>query len=169
MHPEIFSHIIDQWIVALGKYDYEETLIKPDKDSWSIGQLYMHLIFDTKFFIEQINTCTLSNDNAQESCTAFAKEIFDNNGFPDKKITGAADNARIPQPITKLQLIEELIALRKEMTILAFIITGSKFNGKTKHPGLGYFSATEWYQFAIFHFNHHLRQRLRIDQFLGKA
>lgn len=168
MHPEVFSHLIDQWIVALGNYDYEETLLKPDEHSWSIGQLYMHLIFDTKYFIEQINICTLSNDNEEETCTPFAKQIFENDGFPDKKIAGAVNNVKIPQPITKLQLIEELIAIRKEMTILAFIITGSKFKGKTKHPGLGYFSAPEWYQFAIYHFNHHLRQRKRIDEYLSR-
>ncbi len=168
MHPETFSHLIDKWIVALGKYDYEETLLKPDTNSWSIGQLYMHLIFDTKYYIEQINICTTTDENADQSSNEFAQSIFEANGFPDEKIAGAPDNDRIPQPLTKLQLIEELIAIKKEMTILAFIITGSKFKGKTKHPGLGYFSAEEWYQFAIFHFNHHLRQMNRIDNFLGK-
>ena len=46
------------------------------------------------------------------------------------------------------------------------LMTARKYKGKTKHPGLGYFSAEEWLQFAEMHFRHHLRQKKRIDEFL---
>ncbi|MDB5279911.1 MAG: DinB family protein [Ferruginibacter sp.] len=52
------------------------------------------------------------------------------------------------------------------MNDLAARIAASKFKGKTKHPGLDYFSATEWLQFVDIHFRHHLRQKKRIDDFL---
>jgi hypothetical protein len=52
------------------------------------------------------------------------------------------------------------------MNTVATLISESQFNGKTKHPGLGYFSAKEWLQFANMHFRHHLRQKKRIDVFL---
>jgi len=42
----------------------------------------------------------------------------------------------------------------------------SSFHGKSKHPGLGFFSASEWFQFAEMHLRHHLKQKERIDRFL---
>ena len=45
-------------------------------------------------------------------------------------------------------------------------ISNSMFKGKTKHPGLNYFNANEWLQFAEMHFRHHLRQNNRIKTFL---
>jgi hypothetical protein len=38
--------------------------------------------------------------------------------------------------------------------------------GKTKYPGLNYFTAKEWLQFAGIHLRHHLKQKKRIDDFL---
>jgi hypothetical protein len=39
----------------------------------------------------------------------------------------------------------------------------SSFKGKAKHPGLVYFSAIEWYQFAEMHFRHHFWQKKKPD------
>jgi hypothetical protein len=38
--------------------------------------------------------------------------------------------------------------------------------GKTRHPGLLYFSALEWLRFAEMHMRHHFRQKKRIDEAL---
>jgi hypothetical protein len=45
-------------------------------------------------------------------------------------------------------------------------ILKSPFHGKTKHPGLGFFNANEWLQFAEMHLRHHLKQKERIEEFL---
>jgi len=47
----------------------------------------------------------------------------------------------------------------------ALLISKSNHKGKTKHPGLNYFSADEWFRFAEMHFRHHERQKKRIDDF----
>jgi hypothetical protein len=39
--------------------------------------------------------------------------------------------------------------------------TSSK--GKTRHPGLLFFSALEWLRFTEMHMRHHFRQKKRID------
>lgn len=52
------------------------------------------------------------------------------------------------------------------MNNVEMLISKSPFKGKTKHPGLDYFSAIEWLQFAEMHLRHHLRQKKRIDHFL---
>jgi len=55
------------------------------------------------------------------------------------------------------------------MNALAALIPASDFKGKTKHPGLLYFNAGEWLQFATIHLRHHLRQKKRIDTLLQQA
>jgi hypothetical protein len=62
--------------------------------------------------------------------------------------------------------MDYLIKLKTEITTIGILISTSQFRGKTKHPGLNYFNANEWFQFAEMHFRHHLRQKKRIEEFL---
>lgn len=77
-------------------------------------------------------------------------------------IEGAPSNALIPQPESKERLVNDLLKIKEEMNDLAAQIATSKFKGKTKHPGLNYFSAEEWLRFTDIHFRHHLRQKKRL-------
>lgn len=94
--------------------------------------------------------------------------MFSNNDFPNAQIEGASTNSLIPQPENKEQLKRLLKNVKEEMNKTVTSISNSSFKGKTKHPGLSYFSADEWLQFAEMHFRHHLRQKKRIDNFLKK-
>lgn len=60
----------------------------------------------------------------------------------------------------------DLTNLKDEINKVEILISKSSFKGKTKHPGLGYFNASEWLRFAEMHFRHHLKQKKRIDDFL---
>ncbi|MEJ7682628.1 MAG: hypothetical protein WKG06_33180 [Segetibacter sp.] len=55
---------------------------KPSPNSWSLGQVYMHLIDDTNYYIEQIKICVSTNDNVIEEASPGAKTMFLNNDFP---------------------------------------------------------------------------------------
>jgi hypothetical protein len=163
---ENFNHTINTWITALQQYNFSQLCIQPAAKNWSLGQLYIHLTDDANYYIEQIKICVSSNDNAMEEMSAFVKTIFLNNDFPDEQIEGAPAHAFIPQPGNKDELVNSLIILKNEMNEAAVLILESPFRGKTKHPGLGWFNAAEWLQFAEMHFRHHLRQKKRIDDFL---
>lgn len=97
------------------------------------------------------------------------KEMFINNSFPDERLQGGPANLNISQPLSKDTLMEEFVMLRRQMNDAAHLITTSRFHGKSKHPGLNYFSADEWIQFADMHMRHHLRQKARIDEFLTSS
>jgi hypothetical protein len=163
-----FNQTIDHLIKELEKYDFEELCSKPSVESWSIGQMYLHLVYDTTFFIQQIEVCLSNNDHAEDDASSNAKEMFRSNAFPDERIEGAPSNAEIPQPESKAQLMKDITEIRSRMNTLAAMILKTRFKGKTKHPGLNYFSAEEWLQFADMHLRHHLRQKKRLDVFLGK-
>ena len=159
---------INSWLKALEEYHFSILLIKPSAQSWSLGQLYIHLIDDTNYYIEQAKTALQSDDNSTGEMSPGAKKIFLNDGFPDIIIAGEPGNDPVPQPAGKEQLINGLLDLRQAINAVNTLMLQSPFKGKTKHPGLGYFNAEEWMQFAEMHFRHHIRQKKRIDDFLAE-
>jgi hypothetical protein len=161
-----FNHTINIWIRALEQYDYQQLTTQPSPTSWSIGQVCMHLLADTSYYLHQIRACISTNEHAMEHASSAGKVMLSNNDFPDEILEGAPSNAHIPQPENKEKLMNDFLKLRSEMNHAASLILASEFQGKAKHPGLGYFSAQEWLQFADMHFRHHLRQKKRIDNFL---
>jgi hypothetical protein len=157
-----FNQTIDDWIQALALYNYAQLCAQPIANSWSVGQVYMHLIEATTYFIKQAKICLTTNDNAAEEMSDKAKVLFLNNTFPDALLEGPPSNARTAQPESKAQLIQGLLNLKQALTDITALLIRSPYKGKTKHPGLQYFNAHEWMQFAEMHFRHHLRQKQRI-------
>ncbi|HLK29830.1 MAG TPA: DinB family protein [Puia sp.] len=161
-----FNKTINIWIEAIKDYDFAELCRKPYPESWSLGQVYMHIVSESNYFLSQIKICASNSENANQEMSANAKIMFVNNSFPDEIIVGPPTNALTPQPESKEQLMKELINLKDEINKADILISKSPFKGKTKHPGLNYFNASDWFKFIEMHLRHHLRQKKRIDDFL---
>lgn len=158
---------IDVWISELDQYSFSQLIAKPSVNAWSLGQVYMHLIESTIFFNKQILCCTSNNNNVDDESYAAAKTMFSNNDLPDRLLDGPPSNAVTPQPESKEQIIAGLLKIKDELKKSVKLIEDNQFEGKTKHFGLGYFTAAEWLQFAEMHMRHHLRQKKRLDEFLN--
>lgn len=154
------------WIDALEQYDLDDLQKQPEAGSWSMGQLYVHLVQSSRFFLDQVKTCTSNNDNADRQHAPAAIAIFTRNELPDMRIEGPPSNNTTPQPTDKERLVRSLISLRDEFEAVRINTADSSFKGKTLHPGLLYFDAAEWLKFTDIHLRHHLRQKQRIDEFL---
>lgn len=164
-----FNTTIDYWISSLNRYDLELLKTQPSTDSWSMGQLYKHLIDETGFFLEQAELCLKIGDNSNGEMTEEAQLMFAKNSFPDKKIKGDQQvAANLPQPSTKEELRSGMMNLRVKGNTLWQKVERSSDKGKTKHPGLGYFNARQWLQYAEMHMRHHFSQKQRIENVLGK-
>lgn len=149
-----FNIAIDNWIMAVKNYRLEQLRLQPEENSWSIGQICVHLLNDTNWFLEQIKICLVNDNRADETVISFANKMFEANSFPNEKLTNPS-NANMPQPTNKEVLLQSFISLKKEMNAVVPQIENTISDGKTKHPGFGYFNATEWLQFATMHLNHH--------------
>lgn len=160
------NQTIEVWINELDRINFIQLCTKPSPTSWSLGQVYVHLIESTNYYLEQVTICLASDDYAREAMTADANEMFYSNEFPDVVIEGPVSNEATLQPESKVELKRCLMNLKEDINTVALLISTSQFNGKTKHPGLNYFSADEWLRFAEMHFRHHLRQKKRIEKFL---
>lgn len=128
-----------------------------------MGQVYMHIADDTKYFISQMKTALMANTNSKKEMHEDAKTIFRNNGFPDMLLTGPATDGNVRQPVDKAEILQSLILTKAEVNHLCAEYDLETSSGKTEHPGLHYFSASEWLQFAEMHMRHHFRQKKRID------
>ena len=160
---------IDGWLKELDNYSFEKLLVQPSPGSWSLGQLYVHLIDANNYFIKQIKVCLTTNENSAGEAKQEARSMFNNNGFPDELLPGPPSNARTTQPINKEYIINGLTQIREEIGRIGVLITYSKSTGKSKHFALGFFTPMEWLRFAEMHMRHHLRQKKRIDEFLRKT
>ncbi|WP_295120153.1 DinB family protein [uncultured Chitinophaga sp.] len=160
-----FCQTIDLWISFLPDYSMEQLSKRPHAGAWSLGQVYKHLVIDTGFFAEQMQLA-LTAGNADEHMHPHAITIFANNSFPDEPQANPYNDINMPQPGSKEELAKALIAIKNDVLQLEF---DGRTSGKTKHPGLGYFTAQEWLQFADMHMRHHLRQKRDIDAALGNT
>ena len=52
-----FNSTIEIWISELEHYDFDVLLVKPDSKSWSLGEVFIHLYNETKYYCEQIEIC----------------------------------------------------------------------------------------------------------------
>jgi hypothetical protein len=61
----------------------KELQTKPDSTSWSLGQVYRHLIEETTWYYGQIALSLTETKNQNEEMTDQAKTMFAANEFPD--------------------------------------------------------------------------------------
>jgi hypothetical protein len=73
---------------------------------------------------------------------------------------------KVPQP----ESIDQLNLDMRQLKTDAFVLwqKTADARGKSKHPGLGYFTAQEWFQYVEMHMRHHLRQKARLDTYLAQ-
>ena len=150
------------------KYNISQLTQKENPESWSMGQLYKHLIDGTlNYHLQQINQCinSLENKSKKKNFKGFmAYNIL--NGFPPIKIKVSASETYTPkQPKDKQELVDGVHQLKQEMKNTYENLKNDK-KGKTAHPGFSYLNASEWYRLIPMHFKHHLRQKERMDNFL---
>jgi hypothetical protein len=162
-----FRHTIDVWINGLEAYDFETLIIQPGPGRWSVGQVYMHILDEADFQLEQITACLSSNAHADGEASREAKKMFEKNSFPNLLIEGPPSNAFVQQPESKEHIMQRLLELEQRVDAVDARISASPVQGKAMHPGLHYLSAREWFQFSEMHFRHHLRQKARLDAFLA--
>jgi hypothetical protein len=160
-----FSNTIAVWENALQQYSFEDLCKKPAA-AWSLGQVYMHLLIASRYFIQQAMLCAAGNENELEQPHPAAVKMFAANTLPDTDITGPPSNNTTPQPCSKEQIVTELQQQKSLMQHAAAVAATSNSTGKTKHPGLHYFTAQQWLQFTEMHMRHHLRQKNKLHYFL---
>jgi DinB superfamily len=165
-HLSHFQNVVATWEKNLEKYTLEQLLLKPAADSWSLGQVYNHLITATLFFhLKQVEACMASNDNADKSKNFKGFLTYNILGkMPPIKIKVPPSDTYTPKQPESLEAIKNGLAkVQEKMKKAAETLQNNASKGKTKHPGLAYLNAEEWYRLVGMHFTHHLRQKASLE------
>lgn len=164
---EQFNQTIDTWISILNEYPFEMLIKQPIPNSWTLGQVFVHIIEDTSYHVQQMRTATLTEADGEKDMHDDAKWMFQHNMFPEIQIEGASTVDNVPQPISKETLLRQLTSIRNEVNDLYRAVDFQTLKGKSEHPGLWYFSALDWLRFTEMHMRHHFRQKMRITAALN--
>ena len=165
-----FESLVQIWQNELNKYTEEQFLRKPNDDEWSIGQVYVHLLQSAKFFhIKQIEQCATRQGTVKNGkMTMPGKIVYALGMFLPMRVKVPPSPQYTPvQPTNKEEVSEKLNQIIIEMKNILPMVERSSLESKTAHPAFGYLNAREWYQIIPMHFHHHLRQKLRLEKFLG--
>jgi hypothetical protein len=168
MGIEKFNNTIDIWLNELYKFNIGQLLAKPDDKSWSIGQVYQHLLNETNWYNGQIIAALQDKESINKETSKEAKALFERGSFEDKRFQGdplISENVKPPESITQLK--SDFEKLKRETFEIWIKIQNITQSGKSEHPGIGYLDCFQWLQYAEMHMRHHLKQKERIEKALN--
>ncbi len=163
-----FKRVLTLWQEELPRYSPEQLQARPDERSWSMGQLYNHLIDSAiNFHLKEVDRClsSLENRTGRKNLKGFV--IYNIlNGFPPVKIAVPPSDSYTPkQPEGMEELRDGLEKVARAMEETLPRLRQEK-TGKTAHPALAFLNAAEWYKLVEMHYRHHLRQKEALELFL---
>ena len=161
-----FNQTIVTWRQGLERYSYQEIRTSPGVESWSIGQVVLHIIEESHWYLDQISKCLKSDENAEKGISPKIERWFEQHSFPNKRFKGPPDLPTPLQPASKEALLNQFDDLNNKIREVGKMISSCESKGRAKHPSNGYLNAKEWYQYTEMHMRHHLRQKERLDNFL---
>jgi len=167
MWIEQFNGTIDIWINELDSNTKHQMSIKPDSKSWSLGQLYQHIIDETTWYNEQIEISLVDKENVNKKTSKEAKTLLERGSFENKRFQGdpfISENVKQPTSITQLK--SDLENLKRDSAKIEGKMQNITYYGKSEHPGIGYLNCFEWLQYSEMHMRHHLKQKRRIEFFI---
>ncbi len=161
---------IDYWIEEFKGYDFDNIVMKPSENEWSMGQVGIHLWMSAKgFFFKNAKKCLSKEGTEKGKSKKFgAHLIFTFKMMPPVRYEMPKQVSVVPkQPETKEQLIGKLEEIKKMASDYIHRIPQSDPELKIKHPFLGWLNTSEWITLCNIHCRHHVRQKKRIEQHFG--
>ena len=151
----------------LTRYTSEELTHKIDASTWSISQMYDHLLLVSHEYLDEVEACAQVTEQTPQDKTEFGAYIFSHEAFPpiDIRLPDAMneDPLQTDEPAVLQARMSDLMTRFDALRIIATTTDPTK---RTLHPGMGWLNANEWYQLILYHMNHHRRQKSRLEQAL---
>jgi hypothetical protein len=170
---EVYSNlesIVNQYINSLEDYSDEQFFLKPNEDTWSLGQMYEHLVTSSNFFFLANCVRCIEKRKGQEGGekNQFGEKLFLKGSFPPVKLK-IPDPIRGPEPVAKTRqeyrpILEKILVDSKNL-----IEAVNKDDGSYKalQVAMGWLDAKEWYALHEMHYRHHLRQKTELENIIS--
>lgn len=163
-----FEQVAMTYLNELERYTYEQLLFKPAPYSWSLGELYNHLIGAGLIQLEALRKCQGSKAKTDQGKTWIGKLVYLLGTIPPVKARMPASVEHTPyQPASKEEIRMRLMDFIEQMRSVEPLAASIPTDHKVKQSYFGYINAQEWYHHILMHFQHHLRQKKRMDKLLA--
>lgn len=153
------------WLKELDFYGANQFKKKVTPTSWTIGQLYDHLlIYSQEVHLKAIQECLQTKDAAAKKEGKSLKGFIQFTIGSYLPLKHKSNPYKEPsQPLSTEKVKDDFYRFLKVVYKVAKEIDYKKPTKKVKHPTLGYLSAEEWFQLIEMHFRHHVRQKKKLD------
>ncbi|MCM3628572.1 DinB family protein [Paenibacillus glycanilyticus] len=156
--------VINTYQDRLDSYSVEQLRYRIKPESWSIGQVYSHIVDVALEYLDNMQQCLVSDCAQPLGKTTAGEELFRANAFPPIKIKlpegmeyspdDSKTNAEHQEHLN--HLIEKMRDWDKQIPLL-------DPQSKVRHGGFGWLNASEWFELIDMHTRHHLRQIKEIE------
>ncbi|UUZ79680.1 DinB family protein [Paenibacillus sp. P26] len=157
--------VIDAYKMNLLRYSPEQLRHIPAEGTWSLCQLYDHMILTALDYLDMVEKCAESGEGQELGKTEGGEELFRLGGFPPVKIKSPDGPENSPDnTASKDDLMHGLDQVVLRMKEWEKILETTPPEGKVKHDGFGWLNGREWFELIGMHFRHHLRQKNELEQ-----
>ena len=160
---ELFTYYLQE----LDRYEPEALIHHLDHDTWSISQMYDHLIVVSHEYLDEVESCRFAPVTTSGK-SPFGEQLFAAGAFPSTPIRlPDAMNAPPDETDQVEQIRTRWLQLIDRHVTLATIAQATPVDQKTQHGGMGWLNAAEWYALISYHLAHHRHQKRRLDAALA--
>lgn len=167
-HIKRFETKAQEWLNFIEDLDEEMILKNPQPKSWSLSELYDHVIkVATTYQIPHALKATGKEREMRKGQNSFAFLLFDLNVLPRLNIRMENFPPDLVEKFTpEKQSKSGVITNFKEFVQLvgqtASQLKNATKDDKTYHPMFGTITAKKWFRLVEIHLRHHDKQRFRI-------
>lgn len=155
---------IEEYQHRLDHYSDQVFTTKPSPDSWSMAEVYSHVLGANLRGLKAVEYCVKGKaEPTAVGLNELGQKLFDIGSFPPGKYDAPDALKAVVENIHK----EEAKALVAKNLQRIFEIQGvdeANPDYKIEHPRLGFLTAPQWVKFVLIHSNHHLEQLNRIER-----
>lgn len=160
---ELFTYYLQE----LDRYQPKALIHHLDHDTWSISQMYDHLIVVSHEYLDEVESCRFAPVTTSGK-SPFGEQLFAVGAFPATPIRlPDAMNAPPDETDQVEQIRTRWLQLIDRHVTLATIAQATPVDQKTQHGGIGWLNAAEWYALVSYHLAHHRHQKRRLDAALA--
>ena len=168
----IFNKKINTWLLDLEQMDENLISIKPSENSWSMAELYDHVMrVGRSYQIPNLKQSITASAKTKKRKNLTGLAIF--NLGVRKNIKMRMENfpaplveAFTPEKRSKSDLIKDFKLFIEEVNDLKEILNNSTKKNKQYHPMFGDITTKEWFALIELHIWQHDKQKKSIKDFL---
>lgn len=159
-----------QWLTDLQNYSDAQIAASPTPDSWSLAELYDHIMRVARTYqMPNFHKSMGPDAKLKKKKNLVGLAVF-NFGIRKQVKIRMEDFPAVlvenftPQKRSKEDLIADFEEFIQEVNELHDPLTGSKSAQRHYHPMFGNISTKEWFSLIEIHMSHHEVQRKRIEE-----